>query len=197
MLKLIEEYKEAEKLICRKTEKAFQPKITATVPKSDYHPVKDVVKDLEHLNDNKTKDDTNKSKENNKLNETKLINNEQNEKLIENKLLNNKINEYNKMNTEENDKVNVQNVVPPKPLPRTSRTGSVCEQSEDLTPKPVARPRTNSLAPVVTSVNPNIPIAGGYKVNNLSGFCRFACFFFFIIIISVLHTILLFAFYYY
>ena len=56
--------------------------------------------------------------------------------------------------------------VPPKPLPRTSRTGSMCEQAEDgvNVPKPVARPRTNSCAPVITSVNPNVPITGGYKV---------------------------------
>lgn len=57
--------------------------------------------------------------------------------------------------------------IPPKPLPRTSRTGSMCEQVEDggvNVPKPVARPRTNSCAPVITSVNPNVPITGGYKV---------------------------------
>lgn len=147
--KLKEEYKAT----CPKTEKGFQPKITAAVPKCDYHPVRDVIKDLEKDNH------CNKEKTNNKNKETKLISDQ-----IENKLMYNKINEYNKMNTEESEKVNVESVVPPKPLPRTSRTGSVCEQSEDNTPKPVARPRTNSLAPVVTSVNPNVPIAGGYKV---------------------------------
>lgn len=61
---------------------------------------------------------------------------------------------------------NVQPVVPPKPLPRAFRTGSICEPVEDNQPKPVARPRTNSCAPVVTSVNPNMPISGGYKVFN-------------------------------
>ncbi|XP_017767884.1 PREDICTED: coronin-7 isoform X2 [Nicrophorus vespilloides] len=53
-------------------------------------------------------------------------------------------------------------ILPPKPLPRTSRTGSICELEEPI-PKPVARPRTNSCAPIVTSVNPNMPISGGYK----------------------------------
>ncbi|CAG9762430.1 unnamed protein product [Ceutorhynchus assimilis] len=53
-------------------------------------------------------------------------------------------------------------IIPPKPLPRSSRTGSVCEPMEDNAPKPVARPRTNSCVPVVTSVNPNGPL-GGYK----------------------------------
>lgn len=59
-------------------------------------------------------------------------------------------------------------VVPPKPLPRTSRAGSMCDQPTDtdavIQPIPVARPRTNSCAPVITSVNPYVPIAGGYKV---------------------------------
>lgn len=55
--------------------------------------------------------------------------------------------------------------LPPKPLPRTSRSGSVADPAEELPPKPVARPRTNSCAPVVTSVNPNMPVAGGYKVH--------------------------------
>ncbi|KAI4463525.1 coronin [Holotrichia oblita] len=59
-------------------------------------------------------------------------------------------------------------VVPPKPLPRTSRAGSMCDQPTDtdavIQPPPVARPRTNSCAPVITSVNPYVPIAGGYKV---------------------------------
>lgn len=58
-------------------------------------------------------------------------------------------------------------VVPPKPLPRTSRAGSMCDQPTEeavIQPTPVARPRTNSCAPVITSVNPYVPIAGGYKV---------------------------------
>lgn len=92
--------------------------------------------------------------------------------------LENKIYDYNKINNmevkheEKNDtqeKVDIENgihVLAPKPMPRTSRTGSVCEPIEDISnvPKPVARPRTNSCTPVVTSVNPNLPIAGGYKV---------------------------------
>ncbi|XP_015593294.1 coronin-7 isoform X1 [Cephus cinctus] len=48
--------------------------------------------------------------------------------------------------------------VPPKPLPRSSRTNSISEDE----PKPVARPRTTPApGPVVTSVNPNM--VGGYK----------------------------------
>nr|CAD7568796.1 unnamed protein product [Timema californicum] len=58
-------------------------------------------------------------------------------------------------------------VVPPKPLPRASRAGSLSE-SEDVAmvatlPRPVARPRTTSTPPAVTSVNPTLPISGGYK----------------------------------
>ncbi|KAK9686045.1 WD domain, G-beta repeat [Popillia japonica] len=45
--------------------------------------------------------------------------------------------------------------------------GSMCDQPTDtdavIQPIPVARPRTNSCAPVITSVNPYVPIAGGYK----------------------------------
>ncbi|KAH0999665.1 hypothetical protein HUJ04_006049 [Dendroctonus ponderosae] len=60
-------------------------------------------------------------------------------------------------------KVSPQGVIPPKPLPRISRASSVCESGDSASaPKPVARPRTNSCAPVVTSVNPNGPL-GGYK----------------------------------
>ncbi|XP_044747703.1 coronin-7 isoform X1 [Coccinella septempunctata] len=41
-------------------------------------------------------------------------------------------------------------IFPPKPLPRALRTGSICENLDDSTiQKPVARPRTNSCAPVV------------------------------------------------
>lgn len=62
----------------------------------------------------------------------------------------------------EDDKSKVQNggqTIPPKPLPRSSRTNSISEDE----PKPVARPRTSpSVGSVVTSVNPNA--IGGYKV---------------------------------
>lgn len=68
-------------------------------------------------------------------------------------------------------------VVPPKPLPRASRTNSVCEPNEENNAlKPVARPRTNSCVPVVTSVNPNATVAGGYKVSCLE-IAVFAVFF--------------------
>lgn len=72
-----------------------------------------------------------------------------------------KIDEPKKMDVEE-DKNKVQNggqTIPPKPLPRTSRTNSISEDE----PKPVARPRTSpNVGSVVTSVNPNA--IGGYKV---------------------------------
>lgn len=62
----------------------------------------------------------------------------------------------------EDDKIKIQNggqIVPPKPLPRASRTNSISEDE----PKPVARPRTSpNPGSVVTSVNPNA--IGGYKV---------------------------------
>lgn len=62
----------------------------------------------------------------------------------------------------EDDKIKMQNggqTIPPKPLPRASRTNSISEDE----PKPVARPRTSpNPGSVVTSVNPNA--IGGYKV---------------------------------
>lgn len=62
----------------------------------------------------------------------------------------------------EEEKIKIQNggqTVPPKPLPRASRTNSISEEE----PKPVARPRTSpNPGSVVTSVNPNA--IGGYKV---------------------------------
>lgn len=82
-------------------------------------------------------------------------------------------NDYNNRFVEENDEYakngESNGILPPKPLPRSSRTNSVCETNEDVNnvQKPVARPRTNSCAPVVTSVNPNMPVAGGYKVHLL------------------------------
>ncbi|OAD58963.1 Coronin-7 [Eufriesea mexicana] len=61
----------------------------------------------------------------------------------------------------EDDKNKVQNggqMIPPQPLPRSSRTNSISEDE----PKPVARPRTSpNVGSVVTSVNPNA--IGGYK----------------------------------
>lgn len=139
-------------------DKLNKPKVTAAVTKTEFMPV------IER--------------------EKKLLNEKENEKqFIDNKIdiVENK-NEYNKIidkkeinNREKND---VQ-IVPPKPLPRASRTGSICEPIEDLTPKPVARPRINSCVPIVTSVNPNVPIAGGYKVptsNQLNFlFCSCLC----------------------
>lgn len=85
---------------------------------------------------------------------------------------------------------NGQTTTPPKPLPRSSRTNSFSEEEPTpnsggssstvpTTTRPIARPRTTastemspptapsaqrSIGSVVTSVNPNAPIAGGYKV---------------------------------
>lgn len=71
----------------------------------------------------------------------------------------------NKENYEEENGQNGDHVVPPKPLPRASRTGSINDLLEETqAPRPVARPRTTNYTPVVTSVNPNAPISGGYKV---------------------------------
>ncbi|PSN53324.1 hypothetical protein C0J52_04075 [Blattella germanica] len=63
-------------------------------------------------------------------------------------------------------------IVPPKPLPRASRAGSL--ETEDVVvapPKPKPRtttsafstPQPTSVVPTVTSVNPATPITGGYK----------------------------------
>lgn len=130
--------------------KSSKPKITAAVTKSEFIPVKDIIKDIEK--------------------EKQQFNDNKNDIVVENK------NEYNKIIDSKKDmqeKINAAitsdaQIVPPKPLPRASRTGSICEPAEEAVapPKPVARPRTNSCVPVVTSVNPNIPIAGGYKVPN-------------------------------
>lgn len=92
----------------------------------------------------------------------------ENKKRLEDDTKINKLNkniENSKLMTEEN--ANMQNNIPPKPLPRISRSGSICDQTEEANniPKPVAKPRSNSSAPVITPVNPNMPIAGGYKVS--------------------------------
>lgn len=87
---------------------------------------------------------------------------------------NNEANELkNKRNSAEikkDDEMKIQNgnegQTPPKPLPRVSRTGSLSEPDENV-PKPVARPRTNTVLPpaapqpgFICSIN----ISGGYKV---------------------------------
>lgn len=72
--------------------------------------------------------------------------------------------EESKRSEQEDDKTKMQNggqTVPPKPLPRASRTNSISEDE----PKPVARPRTSpNPGSIVTPVNPNV--IGGYKVIN-------------------------------
>ncbi|CAG9860814.1 unnamed protein product [Phyllotreta striolata] len=90
------------------------------------------------------------------------------EKEKDNKQIEEEQNNINAEKDNDNDeKVIAPSIIPPKPLPRTSRTSSVCDTqiTEDLNnvPKPVARPRTNSCAPVVTSVSPVAPTSGGYK----------------------------------
>lgn len=63
------------------------------------------------------------------------------------------------INDEKNKVQNGGQPIPPKPLPRASRTNSISEDE----PKPVARPRVSpNPGSVVTSVNPNA--IGGYKV---------------------------------
>lgn len=114
-----------------------KPKVTAAVTKSEFIPVKDNIKETE------------KEKQFSIDNKNDIVDNK---------------NEYNKINQEKTNVPSDLQIVPPKPLPRASRTGSICEPAEDVPPKPVARPRINSCVPVVTSVNPNVPIAGGYKV---------------------------------
>nr|CAI5857096.1 unnamed protein product [Callosobruchus analis] len=133
----------AEKAKIAEKAQDTKPKITTTIPKSDFHPVRSIVRDLE--------------KDSNKLPESKEV-----EETIPAASL------PASSEVGSTEKVN-EVVVPPKPLPRTSRTSSMCDSLpsslEDAAnaPKPVARPRTNSLAPVVTSVNPTAPISGGYK----------------------------------
>lgn len=57
-------------------------------------------------------------------------------------------------------------IFPPKPLPRASRTGSICESiDESNMQKPVARPRTNSCVPTVNLPNPLNSVAEP-KTNN-------------------------------
>lgn len=154
--KLREEYN--NKTIDNKNQ--CKPKVTATVTKSEFIPVKDIIKDME-----KEKQQYIDNKNDNILAHQKA------DSVVENKNEYNKIIEIKKDNQQEKNISSdalQQQIVPPKPLPRASRTGSICEPVEDLAPpKPVARPRTNSCVPVVTSVNPNLPIAGGYKVQFL------------------------------
>lgn len=75
---------------------------------------------------------------------------------------NEKIEDSKKPLEADEEKIKIQNggqTVPPKPLPRASRTNSISEEE----PKPVARPRTSpNPGSIVTSVNPNA--IGGYKV---------------------------------
>ncbi|CAH1104052.1 unnamed protein product [Psylliodes chrysocephalus] len=120
----------------------LKPKISPT-KKPEHHPVKGIISNFE-----KEKE---KEKDNKQIEEEK-----------------NTINAVHAdKDVDSQEKVNCPSIIPPKPLPRTSRTSSMCDsQSVDdgnNAPKPVARPRTNSLAPIVTSVSPVAPATGGYK----------------------------------
>ncbi|XP_050498139.1 coronin-7 isoform X1 [Diabrotica virgifera virgifera] len=125
----------------------------ALAQKIEHHPVKGIIKDFEK--DNKQMEASNKQIE-------------ASNKLIEasNKLIEEEKNNINMKSTED-DGDKIPSIIPPKPLPRTSRTSSMCDSqpAEDANsaPKPVARPRTNSCVPVVTSVSPVAPVSGGYK----------------------------------
>ncbi|CAH2006359.1 unnamed protein product [Acanthoscelides obtectus] len=161
-----------------------KPKITTTIPKSDFHPVRSIVRDFEK--------DNNKPDELKEPEETitsvpseagsKTVTSAPSE--VVSKAVTSAPSEVGSKSVASEvgsktvasapsevtstEKVN-DVIIPPKPLPRTSRTSSMCDSLpsslEDAAnaPKPVARPRTNSLAPVVTSVNPTAPISGGYK----------------------------------
>jgi hypothetical protein len=66
-------------------------------------------------------------------------------------------------------------IIPPKPLPRASRAGSLSETEDVVVAPPKPKPRTTastintsqptSVIPPVTSVNPATAITGGYKVS--------------------------------
>jgi hypothetical protein len=58
-------------------------------------------------------------------------------------------------------------IIPPKPFPRSSRTGSLSETEDVVVAPPKPKPRTISTCVIlpVTSVNPAMPITGGYKVS--------------------------------
>ncbi|KAK4887740.1 hypothetical protein RN001_004011 [Aquatica leii] len=148
--KLKEEVENAQNhSVKQQTPKVTQPKITSAIVKNEFVPVKEKIGSLENFKDKGKNDIENNT--DNKIKEYNKINN----------------NESTKEKTPVSEKNEVENgihIVPPKPMPRASRTGSVCEIiDENSVPKPVARPRTNSCAPIVTSVNPNVPVAGGYK----------------------------------
>ena len=83
------------------------------------------------------------------------------QKIMNNNHNNDDKEEYKKLENEkfDDEKSNGIQTVPPKPLPRVSRTNSLTDEE----PKPVARPRTTpNPNSIVTSVNPNN--VGGYKV---------------------------------
>lgn len=66
-------------------------------------------------------------------------------------------------------------IIPPKPLPRALRAGSLSETEDVVVAPPKPKPRTTtstistsqptSVIPPVTSVNPATAITGGYKVS--------------------------------
>lgn len=100
-------------------------------------------------------------KDNNETNEQFLRNKHidypkktEEDKIDDNKIEDNKIEENEEAQSSLIENGSGDNVTPPKPLPR--RTASLSESSDDPAPKPVARPRTNSIistvVPLTTSV---------------------------------------------
>jgi hypothetical protein len=69
---------------------------------------------------------------------------------------------------------NNENITPPKPMPRATRTGSLSESTDEVSPKPVARPRNNSV--ITNQPNPtpqmgfisSVNVTGGYKVSQVT-----------------------------
>jgi hypothetical protein len=76
---------------------------------------------------------------------------------------------------QQNGSSEIHQIIPPKPLPRALRAGSLSETEDVVVSPPKPRPRTaastintsqpTSVIPLVTSVNPATAIAGGYKVS--------------------------------
>ncbi|KAG8039903.1 hypothetical protein G9C98_000632 [Cotesia typhae] len=146
----IENAKAAKSL--HSTPKGFvqSSKIQSIIQEREKIDKKEKEMEKDRLKDNKDKDKDNNEKDKDKDKDNKI---EYELERIEQQPV--------RSDTDEDLKGKIQNgqSVPPKPLPRSSRTNSISEEE----PKPVARPRTSpSTGSVVTSVNPNI--VGGYKV---------------------------------
>lgn len=163
----------------------YEPQTSPIVPKSTFVPIKEKIKSIEKENDNKVNDANlilNETTKEAKLLKELIVDDSASEpeKMVDEDNSREKLSFENEEKTDEPKKNGSENNnhvsngvcnTPPKPKPRTSRTGSICEPVEETSAqKPVARTRTNSYASVlpnvnvITPVNPNVPIAGGYKV---------------------------------